>query len=127
MSSAASAFDIVALTNNQAEDWYPDVSGWQVVWESGYAIYLWDGSTITNITNSGAQEFEPTISGSNVVWECLYDWLEEDVGICVTNIGERSPSLRFPRRPSAARWPDAGRRGLGVAGWLIRRRPVASA
>jgi beta propeller repeat protein len=60
------------ITNDFDVDWYPDVSGSNVVWACKADLCLWDGTTTTLITTSdeGYVLSPARISGSNVVWEC---------------------------------------------------------
>ena len=63
---------ITQLTDNTTSDYWPDVSGSNVVWYGPDAgdneIYLWNGATTTQITNNSTEDFYPAISGSNLAW-----------------------------------------------------------
>lgn len=74
------AFTINQLTNNNFVNFYPDISGSNVVWgvndyeeEDGTTfadVFLYDGTTTTQLTGNGEfdDEYSPQVSGSNVVW-----------------------------------------------------------
>ena len=75
--SAAAAFDVMQITDNSINDYYPAVSGSNVVWMgddgNDTEIHFWDGGfpipdhTI-QITDNSTDDEDPDISGSNVVW-----------------------------------------------------------
>lgn len=79
------AFTINQLTNNNFVNFYPDISGSNVVWgvndyeeEDGTTfadVFLYDGTTTTQLTGNGEfdDEYSPQVSGSNVVWTSYDD------------------------------------------------------
>ena len=70
-SAPASLAQIVQITDNDVNDWTPDISGDHVVWVEGshpsYDILLWDGATTTPLATNGSYS-QPRISGDRVVW-----------------------------------------------------------
>jgi hypothetical protein len=67
---------IKQLTTNSTEDFRPQVSGLNVVWEgtggsdggTDFEIFLFNGTTTTQLTTNSTDDFDPQVSGSNVVW-----------------------------------------------------------
>lgn len=61
------------VTDNSYYDWYPQISGNNVVWwgsdGSDDEIFFYDGSTITAVTDNSDQDILPQVSGDNVVWQ----------------------------------------------------------
>ncbi len=69
----ASAFNTRQLTNNNLDDYDPQISGNNVIWESIFEgrapeIFLYDGATTIQLTDNNSREEGPRISGNNVVW-----------------------------------------------------------
>jgi plastocyanin len=68
---------ITQLTDNDRDDYSPQISGSNVVWRAGDGqddeIFLYRGGTTTQLTDNyafyGFHDWNPRISGSNVVWE----------------------------------------------------------
>jgi hypothetical protein len=65
------------ITNNEAADISPQVSGSRVVWqgedpnefESDWEIFLDDGITTVQLTQNAKDDINPDISGNTVVWQ----------------------------------------------------------
>ena len=80
----AGAFDIDQLTDNDYSDWYPDISGSNIVWQgcpdgdtpacqlTGEPPAKWevffDNGSPTQVTNNSVHDYKPRVSGSNMVW-----------------------------------------------------------
>ena len=77
--------DVTQLTDNNFDDYNPQIDGNNVVWygydySTGYdsEIYFYDGSSIIQLTNNDYYESSPQISGNNVVWSG-YDGNDEEI------------------------------------------------
>ena len=70
---------IFPLTNNNFDDYGPEISGNNVVWYgfdgNDYEIYLYDYNrrSIAQLTDNDIYEYSPQISGNNVVWYSFDD------------------------------------------------------
>ncbi|MEM9271341.1 MAG: carbohydrate-binding protein [Cyanobacteria bacterium P01_F01_bin.143] len=74
---------VFPLTNNNFDDYGPEISGNNVVWYSydgnDYEIYLYDHNrrSIAQLTDNDTYEYSPQISGNNVVWTGYDDYDNE--------------------------------------------------
>ncbi len=64
--------ETIQLTDNDVNDFFPKISGDNVVWQSQIRedaeIFLYDGSETIQLTNNDVGDERPAISGDNVVW-----------------------------------------------------------
>ena len=64
--------ETIQLTDNDVNDFFPKISGDNVVWQSQInldaEIFLYDGSQTIQITDNDVRDFFPAISGDNIVW-----------------------------------------------------------
>ena len=64
--------ETIQLTNNDVNDFFPQISDNNVVWQSQIdsdgEIFLYNGSETIQLTNNDVEDFFPAISGENVVW-----------------------------------------------------------
>ncbi len=65
-------YQIIQVTDNSYDDYYPQISGNNVVWQGSDGIddeiFFWDGSSMTQVTYNSYDDYYPQISGNNVVW-----------------------------------------------------------
>ncbi|MHC4445016.1 MAG: TolB family protein, partial [Planctomycetota bacterium] len=92
------------LTNNSYGDYFPQVSGSNVVWQgydgNDYEIFLYDGTSTTQLTNNSYQDIDPQVSGSNVVWSGGYPYDSEIFlydGTSTTQLTNNSYGDYFPQ------------------------------
>jgi hypothetical protein len=81
---------VTQITYNVLDEYYPDVSGSNIVWsDSDGQIYLYNGTAKTKITSdplfSSYFSVIPRISGTNIVWQCQYSLSEVDYEILFYN------------------------------------------
>ena len=60
------------ISNNSYYDYYPQISGSNVVWichdgDDG-EVFVYDGALTWQLTENNGNDYNPMISGSNVVW-----------------------------------------------------------
>ncbi|REJ66940.1 MAG: PEP-CTERM sorting domain-containing protein [Planctomycetota bacterium] len=77
-SALAATYQVTQITDNEIDDFSPQVSGDNIAWyaktgiaTSGFpttAVFFFDGTTITQISNESTGSKFPKISGNNVVW-----------------------------------------------------------
>ena len=74
---AEASWPVTQLTDNSYDDFYPQVSGSNVVWHgfggSGGTgeVFLYNGSDTTQLTNNSYDDLYPQVSGSTIAW---YGW-----------------------------------------------------
>ncbi len=87
------------ITNNDYADIWPIVSQDCIVWRgqinkdlSGWELFFWNGSTVTQLTNNTLQEGAPAISGEHVVWHVsdgndneIFQWQGKKINQLTTN------------------------------------------
>ncbi len=69
--AGAATWNVTQLSNT-GYNYFPEVSGSNVVWQSWIGdyseIFLYDGTSTTQLTSSSHDGWNPKVSGSNVVW-----------------------------------------------------------
>lgn len=65
-------YEIIQLTNNDYDDWIPQIDNGQVVWEGydgqDFEIFLFNGNEIIQLTNNNYDDRRPQIDNGQVVW-----------------------------------------------------------
>jgi beta propeller repeat protein len=73
--------ETIQLTNNNLNDFSPQISGDNIVWQgdNGFnsEIFLYDGNEVIQLTDNNVYDLSPEIEGNRIVWERLN--LEQDV------------------------------------------------
>lgn len=65
--------ETIQLTDNDLNDFSPEISGDNIVWDSGNdfnsEIFLYDGKEIIQLTDNNVNDMFPKIDGNRIVWQ----------------------------------------------------------
>jgi len=100
---------ITQLTDNELWDCHPDVSGENIVWQSGALpdgpeLYWYDGQQTRLLASDVAYVGPPHVSGETIVWISGVGWnLDNEISIYQSGA---VTSVTAPDKQHGDRWPD---------------------
>ena len=89
--------ETIQLTDNHVADYSPQISGNNIVWQSGKfsnsQIFLYDGKETIQLTDKNSSNISPKIDGKKIVWERLnFNQDEPTTSVMLASVNEDSSS-----------------------------------